>query len=255
MSKINPLSKNSDLNSQMVAEYLSQHPDFFTHHPELLTTLALPPFEPELELGVTSLTHKQMSGLRSRIADLEEEITALLGIASKNERTFADLMKLQESLLSARHLDEMLSLLQSFAASVQMSAHLKILQPNALELPESCQITQLCYQRVMQRLISDKNAYLGRLNKQDAQELFGLNMQTTQTLGSCVILPLNSENFAGLLSFYNPNASHFGPSMDTLFLEQLTRLTAYVLEHLLASQNKIGLPAQRVSSMSGVQSL
>ncbi|MFV0488335.1 MAG: DUF484 family protein, partial [Vibrio fluvialis] len=51
------------LTAEVVAEYLKDHPDFFSHRPDLVDRLALP----HQEMGSVSLVHIQMARQRQRI--------------------------------------------------------------------------------------------------------------------------------------------------------------------------------------------
>lgn len=57
------------MTEQDIADYLKNHPDFFTHHPELLQQLTIPHSHEE---GTISLVKAQLAQLREQIKTLTQ---------------------------------------------------------------------------------------------------------------------------------------------------------------------------------------
>ncbi|MGB2078883.1 MAG: DUF484 family protein [Vibrio sp.] len=221
----------NQITAQIVAEYLQNHPDIFIQQPQLLENIAIP----HQDLGTVSLVSAQMKQLRARIADLEEELTQFMGLAAKNDRTFMDLMALQQTLLKCKTIEDVERSLQDYAKTLQLSAHLGVLEQEG----QVWHLTPQLYQRVKSHYLAGRDAYLGRLNQADQQAMLGKRLRDAKLfaeLGSCVILPLSNQTQIGLLCFYSQNAGYFQPHMDTLFLQHVASVAAYVIESILRNQ-------------------
>ena len=84
----------SAIDAELVADYLRANPDFFAHYPNVLQRLNLK----HQQDGSVSLIERQQRVLREKITALEDEITALMSQAQRNEK---NLSWLQRALLSA----------------------------------------------------------------------------------------------------------------------------------------------------------
>lgn len=72
----------SPLTEQEIVDYLREHPDFFTQHPELLGGLQLPH---PTNGGAISLVERQSLVLRERIKSLESRLAELIGHGQQND--------------------------------------------------------------------------------------------------------------------------------------------------------------------------
>ncbi|RJX65293.1 DUF484 family protein [Vibrio sinensis] len=225
------------LTSEVVAEYLRDHPDFFVDRPELLDRLALP----HQDLGTVSLVHIQMNRQRQRIEEFEEEITALMSLAANNDKTFHEFMDLQEQILKRDTLDDVIKAIEEKARSLGLLAYVRLFE-SSMNYP---QFNKEQYQRFASSHLNGKTAYLGRMRKADRENLFGECARAPE-LGSYVVLPLSKSGLQGILAFSSDDGGHFQPHMDTLFLRHL----ALVLSHLISTlpwQSQIN---ERISTTS-----
>lgn len=224
------------LTAETVAEYLKDHPDFFIERPELVSRLAFS----HHQQGAVSLVEVQMRRQRQRIEELEEDITQMMSLAAKNDRTFQQLMTLQQTLLTCQSLTSLEQHIQQYSQQIGLKSHLLLLNSNqqaAGLVSESLSSDTL--KRFITNHLNGKSAYLGRLNRQDRHALFGGDRfanNDMSELGSYVILPLNQHHPIGLLAFSSQEGGHFQPEMDTLFLRHLASLVTFMVQHL-SSQN------------------
>ncbi|MCK6265730.1 DUF484 family protein [Vibrio sp. ZSDE26] len=218
------------LTAEVVAEYLQDNPDFFLQRRNLVDRLSLP----HQEQGAVSLVHVQLNRQRNRIEELEEEITTLMSLAAKNDRTFHEFMDLQEQVLKCADLDSVFAAIEQKAKSLSLLAYIRLIDsPTA-----TYGISQESIQRFSVNHLNGKEAYLGRLRKADRAELLGDDTRAPE-LGSYVVLPLVQDKTVGVLAFSSEDGGHFQPHMDTLFLRHL----ALVVSHLMLS-----LPWQAVDN-------
>lgn len=211
------------LTAEVVAEYLRDNPDFFSHRRELVDSLALS----HQEQGAVSLVHVQMNRQRQRIEELEEEITALMSLAKNNDQTFHEFMDLQEQILKSEALLNVIKAIEEKAKSLGLVAYVRLLNcdSNYYELNKDN------YQRFATNHLNGKSAYLGRMRKVDRELLFGENSHAPE-MGSYVVLPLYKKAFQGVLAFSSSDGGHFQPHMDTLFLRHLSLVLSHLIESL-----------------------
>ena len=207
------------LTAEVVAEYLSDNPDFFQQRRDLVDRLALP----HQEQGTVSLVDRQ----RQRIADLEEEITALMSLAKNNDQTFHRFMQLQEVLLKADALLPAIKSIEEMAKSLDLQAYIGLFESPSPYYA----LNRESYQRFAANHLNGKSAYLGRLRKMDRELLFNAS-QLVPEMGSYVVLPLGNTSLQGVLVFASCDGGHFQPDMDTLFLRHLALVLSYLIDSL-----------------------
>ncbi|MEF1288695.1 DUF484 family protein [Vibrio sp. M260118] len=225
------------LTAEVVAEYLSDNPDFFHHRRDLVDRLALP----HQEQGAVSLVHVQMNRQRQRIEELEEEITALMSLAKNNDRTFHEFMELQEKILKCDCLLSVVKSIEEMAKSLNLVAYVRLFDCDS----SYYSMSKEDYQRFATNHLNGKSAYLGRMRKVDREILFGENHHSPE-MGSYVVLPLQKKATQGVLVFSSSDGGHFQPHMDTLFLRHLS----LVLSHLIDSLPWQSEEHERISSTS-----
>ncbi len=200
--------------ASLIVDYLYDHPEFFLQHPELLSRLRLT----HQQKGTVSLVERQLELQREKIRSLEDDITRLMGIARQNELIFYALNDLHLELLKAADQAALLSALQAFTAKMPLvqSCTLIDLQKNTE------QVAQL--QLILQRRLSGKTYYFGRLNRDEMSALFESHIHSV----SLQLLTLSDQQ-QFLLAFGSDSDEHFQPGMDTLFLDHLAKLVLAVL--------------------------
>jgi uncharacterized protein YigA (DUF484 family) len=200
--------------ASLIADYLSDHPEFFLQHPELLSRLRLP----HPQKGTVSLVERQLELQREKIRALEDDITRLMGVARQNEQIFYALNDLHLELLKTTDQDSLLQALLAFTGKMPQVQSCKLIDLQQ----QTEQVAQL--QLILQRRLSGKNYYFGRLNRDEMAALFEPAIHSV----SLQLLKL-SEQQQFLLAFGSDSDEHFQPGMDTLFLDHLAKLVLAVL--------------------------
>lgn len=228
------------LTAEVVAEYLKDNRDFFLDRPELVERLSFS----HQQQGAVSLVEIQMRRQRQRIEELEEEITQLMSLAAKNDRTFHQLMAIQQQLLECDSLHQLDILMSKHTKKMGLKTHLLLLDSDESQW----QLSKETYKRFLTNHLNGKDAYLGRLNRQDRHALFGDELfakDELSELGSYVILPLEHQTSRlGLLAFSSQEGGHFQPEMDTLFLRHLASLVAFLVANLQQGMLDLSLNTQ-----------
>lgn len=220
MTNVTQLSEPqlTQLTDEMITDYLRDHPDFFERQPELLTQLRIP----HQEKGAVSLVEIQLGRLRTRISELEDEITQLMSIAARNDRTFYLLSRVQGDLLSSKSVEQAALVVEEMAAELNLTSCIRLFE----QTHPKYSLSREGFNSFSRSHLNGKVVYLGRLRQVDRDALF----TDAPDLGSFAILPLGGATPVGLLAFASQDGGHFQPSMDTLFLQQVVS----VLNHLLA---------------------
>ncbi len=206
--------KNKDLpqfDSQLIYEYLTDNPGFFEQYPTLLTNLRLP----HQQRGTVSIVERQQEALRTRVIQLEEEITALMSVASQNERILHFNTELAFQLMQCEDFDSLRRLLADELKNEFGFTNVRLITVHNID----DKIMNIWEKRMV------NGFYLGRLTQGESQRLFG------SQVGSVALSRLTpaTECSRIILAVASPNAAHFQPEMDTLFLQQLCKLLNFKL--------------------------
>ena len=200
---------NVPFDELIIREYLLDNPSFFNRYPELLLAMRLP----HMERGAISLVERRQEMLRQRVSQLEEEITSLLTMATRNEKIYQFNTELSFKLLNCA---DLISLKEVLADSLKMQfnfSHVRLISVLDADMKAIWD----------QRL--HKGHYFGRLTQQEAKRLFG------SEVGSVALTRL-SEDTPVIFAIASQDATHFHPDMDNMLLEQLRRLLAHLLAKL-----------------------
>jgi uncharacterized protein YigA (DUF484 family) len=217
IKRLNPL-----IDEASVADYLLDNPDFFQQQSQLLSQLKLP----TAQQGAISLVERQQQLMREKIYNLEDEITALMSIASHNQQLYQTFSQLHMKLLDGENVSQLCHILTaSFTEQLAMSdVAIKLFIPNA---PVNLQCQRGSLDNIMVQRLDKSHCYFGRINQQEQQLLFG------QTLpGSVALITLGKHGEVGLLAIASADPNHFEPAMDNLMLMQLCRQFSGLIRNL-----------------------
>ncbi len=209
-----------------VAAYLRDHPEFFTHHPDLAENLRVPhPCRPAV-----SLLEYQNRLLREHCQRLRDKLMELVAIARDNDRLAERVQRLALGLLDARGgLDELLhgiktilrdefkadciALCLAMPPTAGLSAVEEFLRPDVIGLFDN--------------VFRAGRPQCGRLSQEQATVLFGGGACLAV---SAALIPLGGSEWRGLLAVGSGDARRFHPGMGTLFLERIGELITQTLQ-------------------------
>lgn len=211
-----------------VSDYLSEHPEFFDSHPDLLTTLK---FDHPSGKAV-SLIERQVQVLREQNQDLKKRLLDLVAVARDNDRLSERVHRLTLDLLKAGSLVELLDALEHSLREEFMADAIVLHLPG---LDESRQretgARPLTMDEALKALLptplAENKPQCGRPKREQADFLFG---DQAAAIESCAVIPLGDHASAGLLSIGSREVNRFNPCMGTLFLSHLGELTASLLD-------------------------
>ncbi|NRD75741.1 DUF484 family protein [Shewanella sp. VB17] len=209
MSKAPKDNTPAPFDESIIREFLLDNPDFFNRYPELLLAMRIP----HAERGVVSLVERKQEIYRNRVQQLEEEITSLLGMASRNEMIYMFNTALSLKLLKCEDLRELRQELEVGLKSQFHFSHVRLIAVNDLD----SKLSQFWSKRLY------NGYYFGRLTIEESTKLFGVEV------GSVALSRLSAQCGKMIFAIASQDAMHFHPEMDHLLLDQLKQL----LDHLL----------------------
>lgn len=210
-----------ELNDQMVADYLSQQPEFFIRNARQIEQMRIP----HPVRGTVSLVEWQLARQRKQIQQLEDEITQLMEQATANEMLFNRLISLQNELVQATDLTDLLNRLQIWCRSMGLIGATVRLFSDCWHLSAPSNFTHLALSRQqfesfrIQRM-AGRDQYLGTLS---GPEILWL-MPETAHVGSVALSMLGKQGDLGVIIFSSRNSQHYQQGMGTLILEQISML-------------------------------
>lgn len=210
--------ETAPLSEEAVVAFLQDNPDFFLHQPDLLARLKIP----HAERGTVSLVEIQLSRLRQRVAELEEDITQLMSAGSRNEQLFRAFSHVHRSLFAATSEQDIDTALGELAHSLNLNVCLRVYDEASSPLKH---IERKRVDALRASHFAGNRCYFGRLRRVEG-ELF---LSEAPELGSYALVPVVQGRELGMLAFASKDGGHFQPSMDTLFLDQLAEHIAILL--------------------------
>ncbi|MEC4726170.1 DUF484 family protein [Shewanella sp. D64] len=209
MTDVSKEKKTAPFDEILIREFLLDNPDFFNRYPELLLAMRIP----HTERGTISLVERKQEMYRNRVQQLEEEITSLLGIASRNEMIYMFNTSLSLKLLQCEDLGELRQELSEGLKTQFQFSQVRLITVHDID----SELSQIWSKRLSQ------GYYFGRLTIGESKRLFG------SEVGSVALSRLSEECGQVIFAIASQDSMHFHPEMDNLLLDQLKQL----LDHLL----------------------
>lgn len=223
------------LTDEDVANYLRQHPNFFTDKPSLLADLTLPH-----ERGAAiSLVERQVSVLRERNMDMRRRLTHLIDNARTNDVLFEKTKRLMLSLLEAQDINDFIdALMHSFSSDFDIQHTVFLLFSEHLnedKTPLSTKSNVLLAsltesQHILGTIISNNKTVCGQLDRDEQLFLFS---DKADEIGSTAIAPMAASQPLGVLAVGNSDPEYYRSSMNTLFLSYISDVVSRLLPRYL----------------------
>ncbi|HCB12273.1 MAG TPA: DUF484 domain-containing protein [Gammaproteobacteria bacterium] len=217
---------------QKAVAWLRDHPEFFTDHPELAEELRIPhPCRPAV-----SLLEYQNRLLREHVQRLHDKLIELVNIARDNDRLAERVQRLALGLLDARGgLDELLHgvkaiLREEFKADC---VALCLAVPPTVGLSEVEELLRPDVVGLFDEIFRAGRPQCGRLSLEQAAALFG---DSAYHAVSAALIPLDGNQWRGLLAVGSGDPNRFHPGVGTLFLERIGQLVSQALQARLLAE-------------------
>ena len=220
------------LEEQTIADYLRNHPEFFTSHSGLLADIQIPHHTE----GTISLIERQVSVLREQHQDTKRQLHALVQVARDNDRLNEQMQRLTLALLEAPDLPSTLqtlndSLLNDFHAdALVMGLFMSAARLSSLDHRDLTAVRTLSEEdedsAAFATVISGGKPLCGHLRDRQMAYLFGETAE--DNIASAVVVALNTPGTdalkprcLGLLGIGSRDPKRYHAGMGTLFLSYL----------------------------------
>lgn len=207
------------LEASDVESFLSEHPAFFKHRPELLTALELPHGGP----GAVSLVERQVTLLRERNIEMRNRLASMTETAQTNDALFRGTRETVLALLDAQQADELAVII-----SEAFAQHFDVEMANLIWLPEAASIGNLRiapseHAVTLAGLIKHQQAFAGVFRADEMRALF----DNANDEGSAALAPIvYSDTVVGILAVGSSDVRRYDSTVGTLFLDYIAGVIA-----------------------------
>lgn len=211
---------------------IRENTDILQRHPELLAVIDVPH-----ETGkAVSLIERQVSVLREKSQAQDSRLCELMDVARDNERLAQSRHRLALNLLSARDLDDVVSIVLDVLSN-ELAADYAVVKLFSTDVQRIEQSSGLFVDSSENKLtafktmLEHKNTVCGKATKEQKEFLF----EDADSVKSVAIIPLVSGANLGLIGLGSNDIDRFNPSMGTDFLSQVGELISAALAVQLES--------------------
>lgn len=222
---------DEELSDSAVHDFLTENPDFFERHSDLLGSLRLP----HVAGGTVSLVERQVSVLRQKDLKLERKLKELIEVARANDLLAEKIHHLALNLIATKDLSATLNVIEkSLRTGFDASQSILVLfgNPTLFEdvkagrffLPVERDDEGV---KAFNTFLSGSGPRCGQVRDTQRDFLFG---KETDEIGSAALIPLGEKSAMGFLAIGSGDANRFHPGMSTDFLTRLGELVAAALQ-------------------------
>lgn len=221
--------RNKKLLARQVARYLTQNPDFFADHLELLETIKVPR---ENGKTVSLMTH-QTNLLRERNIEMRQRLDQLLQHARDNDQLFLHSRHLILALLEAESVAEAGAALyrsfrEDFGVEVTSLTLFGPLPAGHRSIGDVRTSSRASGEAAIGAILRNGRTVCGVLRPKEKEYLFG---REAENVGSAAVVPL--ANQLGVLAVGAADPQHYRSSLGTLFLSYIGEVLERLLPRLL----------------------
>ncbi len=213
-------SRANNITSAEVIAYLTENPEFFATHTDVVDQLNIPH-----ESGdAVSLLQHQVNVLRGRNTEFHSRLDQLLEHARDNDRKFAQTRRFVLHALDATSFKELnagveRSLYDDFG--VEYCA-LVLLRETPVSGVRTCRILEA--NRHISSILTSSKAVCGQFSEAELNWIFGHNK-----VKSAAITPIAHGQQYGILAVGNSDPAYYRSGMGTLFLNYVSEVLARVI--------------------------
>ncbi len=214
-----------ELSEKKIVEYLRHHPEFFTHHDNLLSKMIIP----HQRGTAISLVEKQLQVLREENLQLQRRLENLIVIAKQNEQLNKRIQRLIVSLSGTTTLDEFFAVLYvalqtEFNTDAVVVRLFELNNPALAHREEYVEYDAQIFE-LFEDVLSTNQPICGRLNSTQLNYLFPYTSIT-----SAVLIPLGIPKPNGVLAMGSRDITRFYAGMGTELLKYMGELISQLLQ-------------------------
>lgn len=219
-------NRDTELNDEIVREYLKNHDDFLQRNPDMLDYLHIS----HATGSAVSLVEKQASVLRERNTELRQQLKALNNNARANDALFEQTRTLVLKLLEADSLDSLYSIfMTSLLNDFDVEHACMILYSDDPGAGDWRSEPQESVKREIGALFRGHKAVCGTLRKEELMFLF----PDGKGVGSAALAPLAAgDEPLGLIAVGSSDANRYNSKVDTLFLSHIADVMVKLMSRL-----------------------
>lgn len=217
-------NRDTELNDEIVREYLKNHDDFLQRNPEMLDYLHIT----HASGSAVSLVEKQASVLRERNTELRQQLKALTANARANDALFEHTRALVLRLLEADSLEGLYSIFMSSLINDFDIEHACMILYGKATSGTARTEPQETVKGEIGALFKGHKPVCGTLRKEELMFLF----PDGQGVGSAALAPLADDEPLGLIAVGSSDANRYNSKVDTLFLSHIADVTGKLMSRL-----------------------
>lgn len=218
------MTDTQTLQPELVADYLTRHPNFFNDFPALLADIHVP--HPHGTHAV-SMGERQLISLRDKVRLLENKLAELIQFGEENDSISEKLHAMTLALLAASTPGAVVAALNLHLRDGFAVPHYAIRVWNLVDSDQP--ITQPVQQNARDAVGAMSFPVCGALAVPEAREWFG---EIASHLRSFAAIPLNHQGNLGLLVLASEEPNRFYATMGTLYLTRLGQVVAAALHRM-----------------------
>ncbi|MEE8482424.1 MAG: DUF484 family protein [Acidiferrobacterales bacterium] len=211
-----------------VSRFLSENPDFFTDHPQLLADISLS--HPDTGTAI-SLIERQVGVLRDQNRNLDRNMRELVSNARENDVISQRLHDFAKRLLRADSLSlvfgSALSFLQETFNLDAASIRIAYKGESAESHPEIVTEDNEQFMQLL-LLLADGKTVCGSFLDQSQKDFLFTGDEVD--IKSCALVSINADKVKGILCLGSQDSHRFEESMATDYLARLGELAAVAIE-------------------------
>ena len=213
-----------DMQPELIADYLTRHPNFFNDFPTLLADIHVP--HPHGTHAI-SMGERQLLSMRDKVRLLENKLAELLQFGEENDGISEKLHGLTLALLAAATPADVAAALATHLREGFAVPHhaLRVWNGQAT----SQEFTRPVSPAGRDAVAAMKHPVCGALVVPEASDWFG---EVSPHLRTFACIPLNRNGNIGLLVLASEEPKRFYAAMGTLYLERLGQLLAATLQRM-----------------------
>lgn len=216
-----------------VAQYLSENPDFFNRHLDVLEAINIP--HPTRGVAI-SLLERQVMLLRKTASDHQSEFQRLVTVARENEAIMHKSRRLILAGLECSSLDEFVSLMHDILRNEFEITYNGFILFSKDILSANVRVSDLDEaEPVLKEILLRSGCYSGVLSVSESRYLFG---EVSDKVMSAAVLPLVSRingeaKYLGVLALGSNTLEKFSKDKGDIFLSYLSELLSAILLRLI----------------------
>ena len=205
----------SQMNDDMVRDYLIEHSDFLQRNPEMLDHLHIS----HASGSAISLVEKQVGVLRERNVEMRRRLNSLTGNARDNDKLYEQTRTLVLSLLEAQSIADLSRIYNdSMKREFKVEHSSMILFGEDTNADRNCRLETLESAKIhIGALIRGRKAVCGALRKEELSYLFPQSGE----IGSAALMPMFKDRELGVIAVGSSDAGRYSSTMGTVFLSHI----------------------------------